>query len=485
MVKGIVYFIIGTVGLLFGAVQPWITVIYCALMILAFGVMMWQGGLSWRPGVWVWATVGVFLLVTLFQMLPLPAEWLLLVSPVREKVLVEAAGILGVAVDANAVAYSVYQALARWGFLICLGLFFWVCVSLGRDRKTFKAMVWVALAVGTFEAVYGLAQALIPQLGVLWVSADFAGAGNARGTYINRNNFAGLMEMLWPVALGVTLAQGALAEGRGIKAMFSEDRFNAQLLMFLVVALMVVALFFSQSRAGILGAFVGMAILVGILRLASGRFQWGVRITLLALVALVVVYGSRIGFDHIVERFLQLESGSVGRMAVWEPSWDMVTDHPAGVGLGNYEVVEPVYFDPGREGIRYRHAHNDYLQLLAEAGWAGAVPLVAGFFLFIGRGIWRVRRVGFNVGRFRLLVSVGALAGICSMGFHGFFDFNFQIPANQVFFVLLLALVESGLWPGRDGGQRSEVRGRRSEGRGRRAEDGGRMTEDGGWMSEV
>ena len=55
--------------------------------------------------------------------------------------------------------------------------------------------------------------------------------------------------------------------------------------------------------------------------------------------------------------------------------------------------------------------------------------------------------VGFAVGRFRVMVAIGALAGLCSMGFHGFFDFNFQIPANQVFFVLLMALVESGLWP--------------------------------------
>jgi hypothetical protein len=85
--------------------------------------------------------------------------------------------------------------------------------------------------------------------------------------------------------------------------------------------------------------------------------------------------------------------------------------------------------------------------LLAEAGWAGAVPLVVGFFIFVIRAIRRVKRIGFDVGRFRLLVSVGALAGICSLGFHGFFDFNFQIPANQVFFVLLMALVEAGLWP--------------------------------------
>ena len=62
MVKGIVYLIIGTVGLLFGAVQPWIMAIYAVLMILAFVVLLWQGRLLWRPGPWAFGIVGFFLL---------------------------------------------------------------------------------------------------------------------------------------------------------------------------------------------------------------------------------------------------------------------------------------------------------------------------------------------------------------------------------------------------------------------------------------
>ena len=446
MVKGIVYFIIATVGLLFGSVQPWITAIYCVLMILAFGVMMWQGGLSWRPGIWVWATVGVFLAVTLFQMFPLPPGWLDFLSPFREGMLVESAGILGEGVKANAIAYSVYKAFARWGFVICLGLFFCVCVSLGRDRKGFRGMVWVVLGFGIFSALYGLVQVLIPSVGVWWVSPDFAYPGCAKGTYICRNNFAGLMEMLWPVAFGVTLAQGEWEDRKGFKAFFAEEHVGNQLIIFLMATLMVVALLFSRSRAGILGIFIGLVVLFALLRLVSGRFRWGFGIATFLLLALVTVYGGQIGFDRIVDRFLQIEGGASSRMNVWEQTWDMASDHPAGIGLGNYGVVEPLYVDEG-PGWRVYYAHNDYVQLLAEAGWAGATPLVIGFFLFLFRAIRRVKRIGFDVGRFRLLVSVGALAGICSLGFHGFFDFNFQIPANQVYFVLLLALVESGLWP--------------------------------------
>ena len=92
MVKGIIYFIITTVGLLFGAVQPWIMAIYAALMILGFVVLMWQGGLTWRPGVWAWGIVGFFLAVTLFQVIPLSQGTLAWLSPVRARILAERKG---------------------------------------------------------------------------------------------------------------------------------------------------------------------------------------------------------------------------------------------------------------------------------------------------------------------------------------------------------------------------------------------------------
>ena len=175
-------------------------------------------------------------------------------------------------------------------------------MSVGQDRKGFKGIVWVLMAVGIFEALYGLVQVLVPGVGVWWVS-DYL-SGNASGTYIGRNNFAGLMEMLWPVALGVTLAQGEWEEKKGFKAVLAEEHVGNQLIGFLMVVLMVLALLFSRSRAGILGGFVGMAALLGMLRAASGRFRWGFRIAVILLVALVGVYGGQMGFDKIMDRFL-------------------------------------------------------------------------------------------------------------------------------------------------------------------------------------
>ncbi len=64
------------------------------------------------------------------------------------------------------------------------------------------------IALAVLEAIYGLIQALIPSLGVLWVDYIKNYLGDARGTFINRNHFAGFIEMVWPLALGYTLAMG-------------------------------------------------------------------------------------------------------------------------------------------------------------------------------------------------------------------------------------------------------------------------------------
>ena len=97
-----------------------------------------------------------------------------------------------------------------------------------------KQLVWVLLGVATFQAVYGLAQALQPQVGVLWVDSRFAYEGCARGTFINRNHFAGFMEMMWPLGLGIMFAMGEWEEKKGIKAMISGEHMNYQLLILLM-----------------------------------------------------------------------------------------------------------------------------------------------------------------------------------------------------------------------------------------------------------
>lgn len=69
----------------------------------------------------------------------------------------------------------------------------------------------------------------------------------------------------------------------------------------------------------------------------------------------------------------------IERLAHWQAAYYMANAHPLiGVGLGNYETVYSEYGLPSWPRP-LAHAHNDYLNLLAETGLIGLVGYLAGW----------------------------------------------------------------------------------------------------------
>ena len=146
------------------------------------------------------------------------------------------------------------------------------------------------------------------------------------------------------------------------------------------------------------------------LALTYSRGSW---VSLAAIVlGLTLFYDKRFGllfllvpvvlaFYHgqVVERFLSLFSGedtSVDlRFALWESTMVMIEEHPLlGVGWGAYFLAYPDYnFFIQEEGVLIFHAHNMYLNMLAEVGIPGGMAFLLAFF---AQGIlcWRNYRHG-------------------------------------------------------------------------------------------
>jgi len=276
----------------------------------------------------------------------------------------------------------------------------------------------------------------------------------SRGTFINRNHFAGFMEMVWPLALGYTLALGDWKRKgnhygnnwkKKLKAKLSSDRIHHQLILSLGTVIMLLALVFSRSRAGIVGAFAGFLAFVVLSGSGNRRMPPGFWLMSGARIGLVVIYGLKIGFAPIIERFLAL-SDNVSRLDYWQDSLAIIKDHPLGIGLGNFKQVFPVYKVSVVSDTITAHTHNDYLQLLVEAGWPGFLALMSGFFIFLGKSFFKVKRLSPHDDPLAFFIGIGALSGLVSMVFHSFFDFNLQMPANCIYFVTLIALVYVCVW---------------------------------------
>src|SRR5262249_30168199 len=115
----------------------------------------------------------------------------------------------------------------------------------------------------------------------------------------------------------------------------------------------------------------------------------------------------------------------------------IVRDHPIlGSGLGTLVVVFPRY-ETVYDGKIVEHVHNDYMELLAEAGLLGG--LCGAAFLAM---LYRHARKNFEAeqGHFSRGLHAGAIVALCGLLLHSFVDFNLHLPANAILFLLQVHL---------------------------------------------
>jgi len=159
---------------------------------------------------------------------------------------------------------------------------------------------------------------------------------------------------------------------------------------------------------------------------------------ILGIIFVVLVFVLlQIGVQPVIERFTEQTLEPTGRLIIYENTIDLIKSYPLfGTGVGTY-IYAYTMFQKKDVGALTDHAHNDYLELLADAGLIGGSVLIlfvwgVVFYLFVK---WRKRRNYFVRG-----VVLGCILGLVALLIHSISDFNFQIPANTVYFITLMSL---------------------------------------------
>lgn len=434
--------ILSAAPILFGAVQPWVWPFYSAAIFTAFIFQFWgtSGDLFQHFKSIPAVAVGIFLLLTLIQSIPIPTVFLRYLSPQQYHILETSHHLLDLPLTTHAFSYNPSATLAWWLFLLSLVLLYAV-LNANLNRARLKSLLWLLFGIASLEALYGIVQALAPNLGVLWVDYIKESLGNARGTYINRNHFAGYMEMMIPLMLGFTLSREDWTSKIGFKAFLASDRPHLQFFLSLGMVLMVLSLLFSKSRAGIAGFIIGLSFFLYLIQSKRKIMPMSAKITFLVISTLVLFYGIKIGFGPIFDRFLQI-SPDAYRLDFWRDSLPVIAAHPMGIGLGTFEQVFAVHNVSTVADIRITYLHNDFLQLLLEAGWLAFAILLVIIGWFIVKKFVKIKRMEIGENPLRFFAAAGALSGLISMLFHSCFDFNLHIPANCIYFVTLTAIVQ-------------------------------------------
>jgi putative inorganic carbon (hco3(-)) transporter len=375
--------------------------------------------------------LGVFLAITALQLIPLPPAILKALSP-RTASLYRDMGAGGWRPLSLAPALS-FSGLVQFLFY---GTFAFLVYRHVRTRRRLETFTLTLLAVGVFESFCGLGELFVGSRGTFGFGGDFR-LGWATGTFLNHDHFAGLLEMLFALALGYLLANADRECALREKILwFAPKRLQRALLFGIVAAVIGLGIVFSRSRSGLF-IFFATIVLAAVAVSTGGQARRFARVLWTAAV-MIVFAAVAVGVKPIGERFTKENMNMARdlRFGFYANTLKYIRAFPAGTGLRTFARAYPL-FETRHEPDQLDHAHNDYLEVLAESGAVGGGALI----LFAATGVgWVFLRWLRTRDPLARGIALGALLGVVALLLHSFTYFNLRNPANAVYFVTLFAL---------------------------------------------
>lgn len=308
-------------------------------------------------------------------------------------------------------------------------LLFFLSTQAFRERRQLESLAWLLMSLCFGVSLFGIVQRFTSDGTTIYWFQKLTLGGDPFGSFVNRNHFAGFVELTLPVGLALMIFRGL--------------RSDAFPLAGLLTVVPTAALVLSGSRGGIV-SFAFQLVVLALLAREHKRSIERPRLTALAIVALAAVaLVAWLGATKAIEAFSTLRRGDVSlarRYTMVRGAMHIFVSHPiAGSGFGSLVAVYP-RFETFYDGRVVDHVHNDYAELLAEMGILGALCGLA--FLWI---LYRETRKSFiaEQGHFSRALHAGAIAAVSGLLVHSFVDFNLHIPSNALLFLLQAYLATS------------------------------------------
>lgn len=320
-------------------------------------------------------------------------------------------------------------------------VFFAAALTFINNQKRMRAVVVTVISFGALWAFFGILQRLASLDEIYGVRESSQAITFA--SYVNQHHFAALMEM----TLGLTLS---LLFGKATKA-------DKRVFLIVAAVIMGMALLFTGSRGGVISFLAVLLFIVaanvvkkrtesssdeGGKKQGSYRRNFGLLVGAFAIILGLFGAVIMLGGDASLLRGVGLttESGtdlSNGRSHFWQTALKIIFDYPIlGTGLDSFGIAFTRY-DTWNGDLRVEQAHNDYLQILADAGILGFLCAASFIFLLFKRGL-QVAAKSSDI--FRRNTAMGALAGCFGILIHSLFDFPLRTPGNAYFFLIFAAL---------------------------------------------
>ncbi|MDP1808108.1 MAG: O-antigen ligase family protein [Actinomycetota bacterium] len=296
----------------------------------------------------------------------------------------------------------------------------------GRRLRVAGHLLVAAAVVVTGSALYAFTLGYDRQIAELAMAGkeglarQLAGMiSRAFGNFPSANSFAGFLILFIPIAIGLLL---------------SENDIRVRMWLAAAVLVMSTGLYFTFSKGALLAVTVGLAIML--FGWLSSEKRAGARVFLpLALGLMAIFYVSWSFFSFSPAAALANVSG---RIELWRGAWAIAVKHPfLGIGPGAFETGFTGY----QTGVTFsRYAHNTYLQVAAEQGFAGLLALLLVIGIIVARA-WRLMIEDESVDKW---LRLGFVGGLAAFSVQNFVDYTWYMPGVAVAFWLISGLAVGG-----------------------------------------
>lgn len=325
------------------------------------------------------------------------------------------------AIASSAQALEPSESVNNVTILLTSAAIFFAVTQFCSSTRSLSIVVGGALAGLALAGAQGIAQNSLGLSGVGFL-VEGALVERVQGTFGHPNQYGGYLASLIPVAAAVAFTRG-LGAIRGLAAV--------------ALALALPALVFSYARGAIGGLVLGSIVWLGVVR---------PKLAALAVVA-VGAAGVLLVPGTLRERFdpETTREDVPLRADIWGAAIDIYSGSPVlGVGVENFAVAYERLPGTTQSSSQRRflneeflvtppHAHNLYLNVLAEQGLLGVATLA----WLLGASLRLLYRVSKATRPFLHAVGLGAGAGAAATALHSLFEVTLLTELALPFFGLL------------------------------------------------
>jgi O-antigen ligase len=386
------------------------------------------------------AFICALLIVPLLQLVPVPyGLWGYFAG--REDY-AQALSTVGAATSYQLRALSLIPSATEYAWLALLPPLAIFLFTMTLQKEQVKFLVVFVISMAVFQSVLGLMQYGLGTDTILRPYKMYA--VSALGTFINRDHFAGFLEMLLPLVLAMIAAHVGHqhVSRRHVRSLrqrlmlLTATHVNKGIIYGVAAIFMFLALIFTQSRTGVaLGMLLVILSAAAFATRLGGKNVYGL---LGSVIAVSLVLAFEVGMVPVISRFVDQDPLQDGRWLIYKDVLSAIGEFfPLGSGFGTFIEVFPRFQTASFGGAIVNSAHNDYLEWIMEGGIFSAILMLIFMMLYLRRWpqVWKR-----GAWRYMNFVQVGAGIGMFCIILHSFVDFNLHIPANQIYFALLAGL---------------------------------------------